>query len=75
MRTSLDLADSSIQGIYREIHRIGHESALYTVSHYPSPMGPLPSSDGHDLPRLVDELVPGIAAVIEDILVGLEDPV
>jgi len=47
----------------------------YTDSHYPSPIGPLPGSDGDDFPRLVDELAPGIAAVIDDILVGLEDPV
>ena len=26
-------------------------------------------ADGHDVPRLVDELVPGEAAVIDDILV------
>ena len=38
-------------------------------------MGPIPGSDGHDFPGLVDELVPGKAAVVEDILVGLEDPV
>ena len=38
-------------------------------------MGPLPGSDGDDFPRLIDELVPGIAAVVEDIRVGLEDPV
>jgi hypothetical protein len=38
-------------------------------------MCPLPQSDGHDDPRLVDESVPGIAAVVEDILVGREDTV
>jgi hypothetical protein len=38
-------------------------------------MGPLPLTDGHDLPGLVDELVPGLAAEGEDLIVGLEDPV
>jgi hypothetical protein len=35
----------------------------------------LPYSDGDDFPRLIDELVPSIAAVVEDIVVGLEHPV
>ncbi len=38
-------------------------------------MGPIPGSNGHDFPGLVDERVPGIAAVVEDIVVGREDPV
>ncbi len=38
-------------------------------------MGPFAGSDRDDFPRLFDELVPSIAAVIDDILVGLEDPV
>jgi len=38
-------------------------------------MGPFTGSDRHDFPRLVDELVPSITAVVEDIRVGLEDPV
>jgi hypothetical protein len=38
-------------------------------------MGPFSGSDGHDFPGLFDELVPGKAAVVEDIVVGLEDPV
>ena len=33
-------------------------------------MCPLPQPDGHDAPRLVDELVPGEAAVIDDVVVG-----
>ncbi len=32
-------------------------------------------ADGHDRPRLIDELVPGVAAVIEDFVVGFEDTV
>ena len=38
-------------------------------------MCPIAGTDGYDLPGLFDEPVPGEAAVIEDILVGLEDPV
>ena len=38
-------------------------------------MGPFPVSDGHDGPRLVDELVPGLATKGDDLVVGLEDPV
>ena len=32
-------------------------------------------SDGHDFPRAVDEGIPGITAVIDDIVVGFEDAV
>jgi hypothetical protein len=38
-------------------------------------MRPVAQSDRHDGPRLVDELVPGIAAVLEDVLVGAEDAI
>ena len=38
-------------------------------------MGPLAPADGHDFPRLNDELVPGVAAEGDDIFVGFEDPV
>ena len=32
-------------------------------------------SDGHDGPRLIDEFVPSIAALVEDIVVGEEHAV
>lgn len=38
-------------------------------------MGPLAESEGHDAPGLLDELVPGEAAVVDDVVVGLEDAV
>ncbi len=38
-------------------------------------MGPFSCSDGHYLPGHIDELVPGEATVIEDVVVGFEDPV
>lgn len=38
-------------------------------------MGLLAQSEGHDAPGLVDELVPGEAAVVDDVIVGLEDAV
>ncbi len=38
-------------------------------------MDPFTGSDLHDFPGLVDEAVPGVAAMVEDIFVGFEDPV
>jgi hypothetical protein len=38
-------------------------------------MCPLPHSDGHDAPWLIDEVVPGEAAMVDDVVVGLEDAV
>ena len=38
-------------------------------------MSPVSQSDGHDEPRLIRELVPRRAAVIEDVAVGGEDSV
>ena len=38
-------------------------------------MGPIAEADRHDGPGLVDELVPGMAAVIEDGAIGGEHPV
>ncbi len=37
--------------------------------------GPVSQSDGHDDPWRVGELVPGVAAVVDDIVVALEDPI
>jgi hypothetical protein len=36
---------------------------------------PVAAGDGHDFPRLIDEGVPGVAAVIDDIVEGFEDPI
>ena len=38
-------------------------------------MRPLAQSDGHDAPGLVDKLVPSLAAVIDEIVIGFEDAV
>src|SRR3546814_18689519 len=38
-------------------------------------MRPAAQADGHDTPRLIDEAVPGVATLIEDITVGGEHPV
>src|SRR4051812_36357929 len=38
-------------------------------------MGPLAQSDGHDSPRLIDELVPRHTAVVDEIIVRFEDAV
>ena len=38
-------------------------------------MCPFAQSNGHDAPGLIDELVPSLAAVIDEIIVGFEDAV
>lgn len=38
-------------------------------------MGPLTKVDGGDFPGLADELVPGLAAEGDNLVVGCEDPV
>ena len=38
-------------------------------------MRPFAQSDGHDAPGLIDELVPGVAAVVDEVVVGFEDAV
>ena len=35
-------------------------------------MHPLAHADGHDAPWLIDEVVPGEAAVVDDVIVGFE---
>ena len=37
--------------------------------------GPVALRDGHDLPRLVDEGVPGVATVIDDVVERFEDSI
>ena len=38
-------------------------------------MRPIAGCDGHDFPGLVDELVPSVAAVVDDVVVGFEEAV
>jgi hypothetical protein len=38
-------------------------------------MGPFAAADSHDVPWLIHELVPGLAAVVHDVVVGREDAV
>src|SRR6266550_77240 len=45
------------------------------MSRWSGPMCPIAQADGHDCPRLVDEAVPGKAAVIDDVVIGSEDAV
>jgi hypothetical protein len=35
----------------------------------------LAEADGHDAPGLVDELVPCLAAVVDEVVIGFEDTV
>lgn len=46
-----------------------------TNSHRSALMCPASQADGHATPGLIDALVPGVAAMIEAVGVGLEDPV
>jgi hypothetical protein len=36
---------------------------------------PIAAGDGNDFPRLIDERVPGVAAVIDDVIEGFENSV
>jgi hypothetical protein len=38
-------------------------------------MSPIAKADGHDAPWLIGELVPGMAAMVDDVVVAGEDPV
>ncbi len=38
-------------------------------------MRPFSHPDGHDDPGLFDEAVPNVTAMVEDILIGREDPI
>ena len=38
-------------------------------------MRPFAASDRHDAPRLIDQPIPGVAAKVDDVVVGREDPV
>ena len=35
-------------------------------------MGPIAKADGHDPPGLIDELVPSLAAMVDDVVEGFE---
>jgi hypothetical protein len=39
------------------------------------PMSQVAQTDGHDAPWPIDELVPGVAAGIENVVVGFEDTI
>jgi hypothetical protein len=48
---------------------------LYQSSQWMTDVRPITLRNGHDLPRLVDKGVPGIATVIDDVVEGFEDAV
>src|SRR6266853_555147 len=52
-----------------------HPSLLYQPSQRVTDDRPIAVSDGHDFPGLIDEGVPGVAAVIDDVVEGFEDAV
>ena len=37
------------------------------------PWAQIAKADGHDPPGLIDEVVPSLAAVVDDVVVGFED--
>src|SRR6266508_4650658 len=48
---------------------------LYQSSHLVTYARPIAARDGHDLPGLIDKRVPGVAAVVDDVVEGFEDTV
>src|ERR1700751_1269073 len=48
---------------------------LYQSSHWITHACPIAAGDGHDVPGLIDERVPGIAAVVHNIVERFEHPV
>src|SRR5262245_36470898 len=48
---------------------------LYQSSDWVTCGCPIAARDGHDFPRLIDERVPGVAAVIDDVIEGFENSV
>ncbi len=53
----------------------GESAMTYTQTHGSEPVCPIAQSEGHDFPGLIDEFVPGVAAMVDNVLVGFEDPV
>ncbi|VWX49309.1 hypothetical protein NOVOSPHI9U_200024 [Novosphingobium sp. 9U] len=64
-------------GTYRfgRPHRRPAASRIYTNAHLSEPMSLLVQAEGHHPPWLIDEPVPGEAAVVDDVVVGFEDAV
>src|SRR5262245_60105659 len=51
------------------------QPVLYQSSDWVTCGCPIAARDGHDFPRLIDERVPGVAAVIDDVVEGFENSV
>jgi hypothetical protein len=54
---------------------IGLKPSLIEVKIAHAPMRPFSEADGHDAPALIDETVPGEAAMVVDVAAGFEDTV
>jgi hypothetical protein len=54
---------------------LADRAALYQSSQQLTHGCPFALSNGHDLPGLIDQGIPGIAAVVDDIVEGFEDAV
>ena len=55
--------------------QITSRDILYQPSDWLTDDCPVAACDGHDFPRLIDQHVPGVAAVIDDIVEGFEDAI
>jgi hypothetical protein len=54
---------------------LGDGRALYQSSDWLTDGGPVAAREGHDLPRLLDQRIPGIAAMVDDFVERFEDAV
>src|ERR1700687_944199 len=66
------LSSHRVRRYHKARGRVGRpppcRGAAYTKSRRSEPMRPFAQSDRHDGPGMVDEFVPGIAAVLEDVV-------
>src|SRR6266536_4080288 len=59
----------------RDANRSAVHIGLYQSSLRVTDDCPIAVGNGHDLPRLIGESVPGVAAVVDDVVEGFEDAV
>ena len=64
-----------IRDIVREDSDLGAILSAYTRTSSSEPMCPVAQSERHDGPRLIDEFVPSVAAMVNQVVIGREHPV
>ncbi len=70
--------DSKLRGcdvVALKVEDVAPNGYSYQPSQRVTDDRPIAVSDGHDFPWLIDEGVPGVAAVIDDVVEGFEDAV